>query len=54
MCAPFAELIVSTTQPFVAVVSDMMYAQAIALGDKVLFVGEALNLMCPHMALSPT
>jgi hypothetical protein len=54
MCAPFAELVAGTSQPFVTAVSDAMCPRATALGGKVLIVGEALNLMRPHMALSTT
>ena len=54
MCAPFAELVACTTQPFVTAISDAMCPRATALGGRVLLVGEALNLMRPHMALSTT
>lgn len=52
MCAPFAELVAGTSQPFVTAVSEAMCPRATALGGRVLIVGEALNLMRPHMALS--
>ena len=54
MCAPFAELVARTTQPFVSAISDATCPRAVAFGGKVLVVGEALNLMRPHMALSTT
>lgn len=54
MCAPFAELVAGTSQPFVTAVSDAMCPRATAFGGRVLIVGEALNLMRPHMALSTT
>jgi hypothetical protein len=54
MCAPFAELVAGTSQPFVTAVSDAMCPRATTLAGKVLIVGEALNLMRPHMALSTT
>jgi hypothetical protein len=54
MCAPFAELVECTTEPFVTAISDAMCPRATALGGKVLLVGEVLNLMRPHMALSTT
>jgi hypothetical protein len=54
MCAPFAELVAQTTQPFVTAISDATCPRAVALGGQVLIVGEALNLMRPHMALSTT
>lgn len=54
MCAPVAELVARTTQPFVTAISDATCPRAVALGGKVLIVGEALNLMRPPMALSTT
>ena len=54
MCAPFAELVTLTSQPFVTTIGDSTCPRPSALGGKVLIVGEALNLMRPHMALSTT
>ncbi|PBP17619.1 hypothetical protein BUE80_DR011717 [Diplocarpon rosae] len=54
MCAPFAEVVQKTSQPFVTAISDLACPRAVALGGKVLIAGEALNLVRPHMALSTT
>lgn len=54
MCAPFAEMIKKTKQPFVTAINDASCPRAVALDGKVILVGEALNLMRPHMALSAT
>ncbi|CAL3968274.1 unnamed protein product [Diplocarpon coronariae] len=54
MCAPFAEVVQKTSQPFVTAISDLACPRAVALGGKALIAGEALNLVRPHMALSTT
>lgn len=54
MCAPFAEMVRKTTQPFITAISDVSCPRATAFDGKVLIAGEALNLMRPHMALSTT
>jgi 2-polyprenyl-6-methoxyphenol hydroxylase-like FAD-dependent oxidoreductase len=54
MCTPFAEMIQKTTHPFITAINDASCPRAVALDGKVLVVGEALNLMRPHMALSAT
>lgn len=54
MCAPFAEMVQKTTQPFITAVNDASCPRAVTLDGKVMVVGEALNLMRPHMALSAT
>lgn len=54
MCTPFAVIIDKTAQPFVTAVSDLACPRAVAMGGRLLVVGEALNLVRPHMALSTT
>ncbi|TVY37563.1 2,6-dihydroxypyridine 3-monooxygenase, partial [Lachnellula occidentalis] len=54
MCAPFAEMVQKTTQPFITAISDVSCPRATALDGTVLIAGEALHLMRPHMALSTT
>ncbi|PQE04665.1 Monooxygenase FAD-binding protein [Rutstroemia sp. NJR-2017a BBW] len=54
MCAPFAEVVRKTTQPFITAINDAACPRAVALDGKVLVAGEALNLIRPHMALSTT
>ncbi|TVY44005.1 2,6-dihydroxypyridine 3-monooxygenase [Lachnellula subtilissima] len=54
MCPPFAEMVQKTTQPFITAISDVSCPRATAFNGTVLIVGEALNLMRPHMALSTT
>ena len=54
MCSPFAEVVSKTTQPFITAISDACCPRALALDNKVLITGEALNLVRPHMALSTT
>jgi hypothetical protein len=54
MCAPFAEMVSKTTQPFITAISDVSCPRATALDGTVLIAGEALNLVRPHMALSTT
>jgi hypothetical protein len=54
MCAPFAEMVEKTTQPFVTAISDLSCPRALALDQKCLLAGETLNLLRPHLALSTT
>lgn len=54
MCAPFAELVAQTTNPFVTAIGDVSCPRATALDERVFIAGEALNLMRPHLALSTT
>jgi len=54
MCAAFREVVTKTNDPFITAVSDVSCPSAIALDGKAIVVGEALNLMRPHIALSAT
>ena len=48
---PFLELIEKIQQPFVTVISDTTASKASFFDGKVLFVGDALTLFRPHIAL---
>ncbi|CZT09296.1 uncharacterized protein RAG0_14094 [Rhynchosporium agropyri] len=54
MCAPFADVVQKASQPFITAVSDLACPRAVAMGGRLLIVGEALNLVRPHLALSTT
>lgn len=56
MCAPFAEVVQKATHPFITRVSDLACPRAVIpnTNGRIFIVGEALNLVRPHMALSTT
>ncbi|CAG8976910.1 hypothetical protein HYALB_00011859 [Hymenoscyphus albidus] len=54
MNPPFNEVIQKTSTPFITAISDIASPSALALSNKVLLAGEALNLVRPHLALSTT
>ncbi|KAL2065586.1 hypothetical protein VTL71DRAFT_3256 [Oculimacula yallundae] len=54
MCAPFADVVEKATQPFITAVSDLACPRAVAMEGRLLIMGEALNLVRPHFALSTT
>ena len=48
----FLELINKTTMPFVSTIRDCSSSRASFLNGKVLFVGEALTVIRPHIGMS--
>jgi len=50
--ASFLELINKTTQPFISTVGDISSSQACFFDNKLVLVGEALNLLRPQMGMS--
>ncbi|KAI1383548.1 uncharacterized protein F4822DRAFT_420943 [Hypoxylon trugodes] len=52
--SPFLEIIMKIERPFIQVVTHLCSPQATFEGGKVLLIGDALSLYCPHTALSGT
>lgn len=52
MPAPFAELVLKTTQPFVQAITDVPSGPASFFNGKLVFVGDALSAFRPHVASS--
>lgn len=50
--APFAELVVKTTQPFISAIVDIPICKPSMYDGRLLFVGDALCAFRPHVASS--
>ncbi|KAI2614834.1 hypothetical protein GGR54DRAFT_319997 [Hypoxylon sp. NC1633] len=50
--APWFEVVSKIDQPFIQVISEFCSPQAVFEDGKVLLVGDALSLFCPHTGLS--
>jgi hypothetical protein len=52
MCAPFAELVSKTPQPFVTKINDLAFETASYFDDHVLLAGDAFASLRPNLALA--